>query len=204
MELTLKQRNVLDYIIEYIKKNRISPTLEEIGLKLGVSKETVHNHLKELEKKGAIERTRKARSIRIVAQNLGDGEFESADDSDAGIEIIGTVTAGSPVEANIVRQRVDFISGKRNASSHFALRVRGDSMIEEHIQGGDIVLVERKSSAQNGDLVVALVDNSQTTLKKYYIENGRVRLQPANSAMKPTFPKEVEIQGVVVGLMRKY
>lgn len=202
MYLTRRQRQMLDCIEQFIEGNGYSPTLEEIGLELGLSSPaTVHKHLQNLEAKGMIRRNwNHSRSLELTSKSKTKKSART-------LPLLGTVAAGVPIEAIEDRESVevpqDFIGSKET----YVLRVRGDSMIEDGIHDGDLIIVERRETADSGETVVALVDDSEATVKRFYREGqGMIRLQPANAAMEPmTFPAEsVAIQGVVVGLMRKY
>jgi repressor LexA len=159
----------------------------------------VHKHLTNLQEKGFIKRAwNRSRSVELVASRVGSRSIE--------LPLFGYVAAGRPIEAVPSAEPItvpeDFV-GKRKA---YVLRVRGDSMIDEQIRDGDFVIVEDRKSADNGEMVIALLGGSDVTLKKFYRDNGRVRLQPANPAMQPIVvePDHVQIQGVIIGVMRKY
>ncbi len=197
-----RQRQILDFLRQYIQANGSAPKLKDIASALGLSSlATVHEHLTTLERKGLIKRKiGKNRSIEIVGENLG---F-----SQEGIEvpIFGFIAAGAPIEPYTdpnatMSIPASFVSGKKRI---YILQVRGDSMIEEQIRDGDYVVVEQTETANDGDIVVALLDNGIATLKRFFKETTRVRLEPANSKMQPIFVKNVRIQGKVVGLIRRY
>lgn len=197
-----RQRQILDYISQYIQKTGFSPTLSEIARAISVhSLATVHEHLRTMEKKGIIQRTHgKIRSIEIsprIASNL-DKEFR--------LPVLGFIAAGQPIEPYTdpnVSMGIppSFITGNRRS---FILQVRGNSMTEDGILEGDYVVVEEQPLANNGDIVVAILENGFATLKRFYKEATRVRLEPANSQMSPIFAKNVRIQGKVVGVIRRY
>jgi repressor LexA len=201
MYLTRRQREMLDSIDAFIDENGYSPTLEEIGAALGLSSPaTVHKHLQNLEAKGLIRRNwNHSRSIELTP---------SAKKTAANmLPLLGAVAAGSPIEAiehpETVEVPREFVGKKET----YVLRVEGDSMIEDGIHDGDLIVVERRPTAQTGETVVALIDDGEATVKRFYREGkDKIRLQPANSAMKPMIYRQdqVQIQGVVVGLMRKY
>ena len=204
MPVTLyrRQRQIVDYISQYIQKYGSSPTLQEIADSLGVSSlATVHEHIATLVKKGAIKKYAGAvRGLELVDSALG----KIVD----GIElpILGMIAAGSPIDPITdpnakIKVSSSMLSGKKRS---FALQVRGDSMIEEGILDGDFVVIEEQTDAEDGDIVVALLDNGLATLKKFFREATRVRLEPANSTMRPIFAKNVTVQGKVVGLVRKF
>jgi repressor LexA len=198
--LTKRQREILDYLNAFIERHGYAPSLEEIGRQFGLSSlATVHKHLSNLQGKGFIRRAwNRSRSVEIVPAKTGGRSVELA--------LIGYVAAGMPIEAIAGHESIsvpeDFV-GKRDT---YVLRVRGDSMIDEQIRDGDYVIVEDRKTAENGETVVALLSGSDVTLKKFYRENGHVRLQPANPAMRPLVfhAEEVQVQGVVIGVMRKY
>jgi repressor LexA len=199
--LTKRQREILDYLNEFIQQHGYAPSLEEIGKKFALSSlATVHKHLTNLQEKGFIRRAwNRSRSVELLPSRSGGRAIE--------VPLLGYVAAGMPIEAVAGTESIaipeSLVSGKRDT---YVLRVRGDSMIDEQIRDGDWVVVEDRKSADNGEMVIALVGGQDATLKKFYKENGRVRLQPANPTMQPIFtdPDNVQIQGVVVGVMRKY
>jgi len=199
--LTKRQREILDYLNEFIQGHGYAPSLEEIGHRFSLSSlATVHKHLSNLQEKGFIRRAwNRSRSVELMP---GRGAGRAVE-----VPLLGYVAAGMPIEAVPGTESIAIpealISGRRDT---YVLRVRGDSMIDEQICDGDWVVVEDRKSADNGEMVIALVGGHEATLKKFYRENGRVRLQPANPAMEPIFvePDAVQIQGVVVGVMRKY
>jgi repressor LexA len=200
MALTRRQREVLDVIREFIDNKSYSPSLGEIGRALGLSSvATVHKHVSHLVQKGYVRRAwNQNRSIELV-------EPEGA--GVARLPLSGTIAAGQPLEAvetsESINVPVDMVRDSRNA---YVLRVQGESMIDEQIRDGDFVVVERREVAEPGDTVVALIEGSEATLKRFYPEGGHVRLQPANPQVKPiVIPADkVRIQGVVVGVLRKY
>jgi len=200
MAVTRRQKEVLDFLTDFTRRNEYSPSYEEIARGLGLkSLATVHKHITNLANKGLLQRSHnRSRSIDVLPPR---GRVRSAER----LPLVGKIAAGLPVEANEAADTISFSDfvGNREA---FALQVRGDSMRDEHIVDGDYVLVERTSVAREGEIVVALVQGSETTLKRYYIEGSTVRLQPSNSEMDPIFVplSQVSIQGKVLGLMRKY
>jgi repressor LexA len=201
LPLTKRQREILDYLTEFIQKNGYAPSLEEIGKRFGLSSlATVHKHLTNLQDKGFIKRAwNRSRSVEMVPTRNGSRAVE--------LPLLGYVAAGLPIEAIASSETIgvpeDFV-GKRDT---YVLRVRGDSMIDEQIRDGDFVVVEDRKTADNGEMVIALLRGTDVTLKTFFREPaGRIRLQPANQAMQPIYAQadEVQIQGVVVGVMRKY
>ena len=199
--LTKRQREILDYLNEFIQQHGYAPSLEEIGRRFALSSlATVHKHLTNLQEKGFIRRSwNRSRSVELLPSRGAGRAVE--------VPLLGYVAAGMPIEAVAGTESIAIpealLSGKRDT---YVLRVRGDSMIDEQIRDGDWVVVEDRKSADNGEMVIALVGGQDATLKKFFKENGRVRLQPANPTMSPIFVDldNVQIQGVVVGVMRKY
>ena len=197
-----KQRQILDFIKQFIQSNGSAPTLKQIAEAIDVSSlATVHEHLQSLEEKGLLKRKHgKNRCMELTdaSDSLSSDNFEAP--------ILGFIAAGSPIEPytdpnatmNIPSA---FVSGKKRT---YVLQVRGQSMIEDHINDGDFVVIEQTETARDGEIVVALLDNGMATLKRFFKEATRIRLQPANSTMQPIFVKNVRIQGRVVGLVRKY
>jgi repressor LexA len=193
-----RQRDILDFLRKFIAANGFAPTIREIAAGIGIkSPATIEEHLQTLEHKGVISRIRGKR--RAIAINPG----FSPKPHDS-IPIMGQIAAGEPIEAIEDRtDSVDFpVSG--DVDRHFALRVKGDSMIEDGIFDGDIVVIRKQNNCSNGEVVVALVDNNNATLKRLYHERNRIRLQPANSRLSPIYVHDVLIQGIVVGLVRRF
>ena len=199
MAITRRQKDVLDFISGFVERNGYSPSFEEIAVGLSLSSlATVHKHITNLQNKGMLQRTHnRSRSIDVVP-------VEARMRSGERLALVGRIAAGKPVEAMEVAESISLgdIVGNREA---FALEVRGDSMRDEHIVHGDFVLVEKTQQAREGEIVVALVDGSETTLKRYYLEGKMVRLQPSNMEMDPIYvaAERVAIQGRVLGIMRK-
>ncbi|MEO8026869.1 MAG: transcriptional repressor LexA [Bryobacteraceae bacterium] len=207
MALTNRQKEVLDFLAGFVEKNGYSPSYEEIaeGLSLA-SLATVHKHVLALESKHYVKRSfNQSRSLEVAAKYLQEQRRASGQHS-LEIPLLGRIAAGSPVEAIAGTETLDFGDFTGDPDT-YALQVRGESMIEDHICDGDYVLVERTSRVQEGDIIVALVDGAETTLKRWYLEPGeRVRLQPANAAMAPIYidRSQLEIQGKVLAVLRKY
>jgi repressor LexA len=200
LPLTKRQREILDYLDEFIQQHGYAPSLEEIGRRFSLSSlATVHKHLTNLQEKGFIRRAwNRSRSVELVPSRSGGRAVE--------LPLLGFVAAGAPIEAVAGNETIavpETLAGKRDS---YVLRVKGSSMIDEQIRDGDLVIVEDRKTADNGEMVIALIDGLDVTLKKFYRENGRVRLQPANPAMQPLVlpADQVQVQGVVVGVMRKY
>lgn len=200
LSLTPKQLEVLRYFRDYFAKHGLAPTLEEAAGDLGVSKITVREHLTHLQGKGAIARNKaRARSVQILYD---------PDDPTAGepfVSILGTIAAGAPIEVIEDPEPIHVTELIPADDDVYLLRVRGKSMIEDHIEDGDLVVVRSSNTARNGEVVVAIVDGEDATLKRFYREDGnRIRLQPSNSDMDPIFPEHVEIRGVVEGVIRRF
>jgi repressor LexA len=198
--LTKRQKQILSFIDESIRKNGYAPSLHEISEHFKLhSISTIHKHLVHLEEGGLIKRrSNRARAIEVVHTEQ---KPEARD-----VPLQGLIAAGAPVEAvrgnELVAVPEDMI-GRRDV---YLLKVRGESMVDEQIRDGDYVVIERRTEPRNGEVVVALLDGERATLKKFYREEQQIRLQPASPTMKPILVPEdrVVIQGVVVGLLRKY
>jgi repressor LexA len=199
MGYTMKQRDLLEFVSRYQREHGVSPTLEEIGDTLGVTRVTAFQHVRALQRKGAVrQEPRSARSLEIL-----DPAFQPT----AGIPILGTIAAGAPIEAVEAPEPFAEDDLFPSRGDHYLLRVRGDSMIEDHIADGDLVLVERRSDARDGDTVVAILEGEGTeeaTLKRYYREAGGVRLEPRNRRLAPLRVPRCEIRGIVRGVLRRY
>ena len=200
LPLTKRQREILDYLNEFIQQHGYAPSLEEIGRRFNLSSlATVHKHLTNLQEKGFIRRAwNRSRSVEVVPTRAGGRAVE--------LPLLGFVAAGAPIEAVAGNETIAVPEGLVGKRDSYVLRVKGDSMIDEQIRDGDFVIVEDRKSADNGEMVIALVGGLDVTLKKFYRENGKVRLQPANPSMQPIMvdADRVQVQGVVVGVMRKY
>ncbi|HEX5054637.1 MAG TPA: transcriptional repressor LexA [Planctomycetota bacterium] len=203
--LTEKQIRVLRYFRDYRRERGIAPTLDEAAHALGVSKITIHEHLNQLTRKGAIHRDRaKARAVAILHD-------PDATDAPAGpsavptVPLIGVIAAGRPIEALEDREDLSLTELVPTGDRIYLLRVRGKSMIDDHIDDGDLVVVERRETAENGDIVVAILEGEEATLKRFYREsNGTIRLQPANDTMEPIYTTRVQVRGVVRGVIRRF
>jgi repressor LexA len=203
--LTEKQIRVLRYFRDYRREKGIAPTLDEAARALGVSKITIHEHLNQLTKKGAIHRDRaKARAVAILHDPDASDE-PLRRESIPTIPLVGRIAAGRPIEALEEREEVRLTDLVPTGDCMYLLRVRGKSMIDDHIDDGDLVVVERRETANDGDIVVAILEDEEATLKRFYREsNGMVRLQPANSDMAPIFTSRVQLRGVVRGVIRRF
>jgi repressor LexA len=202
MPLTKRQKEILDFLQAFLEENGYPPSFEEIARHFGyTSLATVHEHLENLRQKGYIRKSYNAsRSIELVPTGMSVGAVE--------LPLLGRVAAGIPIEAIVDEETVavpeDFLA---RSGRHYVLRVHGDSMIDEQIRDGDYIIVNARNTAQNGEMVVALVHGEAATVKKFYREaDGHIRLQPANVSMRPMHfgPDEVAIQGIVVGVIRRY
>jgi len=208
MALTKRQKEVLDFIADFVEENGYSPSYEELaqGLKLA-SLATVHKHIQALESRSYLRRMfNQSRSIEVSAKYVQERRKNRQTVRSNEVPLAGRIAAGSPVEAIEGQDTLQFadFAGKGDT---FALQVSGESMIEDHIMSGDYVLVERTQQANDGEIVAALVGGRETTLKRLYHEpSGRIRLQPANANMQPILvdAAEVQIQGRVLAVLRKY
>ncbi len=206
MALTKRQKQVLDFIANFVDENGYCPSYEEIarGLELA-SLATVHKHISVLETKSYLKRGfNQSRSLELSPKYLQDQRRTKP--AAAEVPLLGRIAAGSPVESIEQRETLNF-ADFAGTGNNFALEVRGNSMIDDHICDGDFILLERVAQARDGDIVVALVAGSETTLKRLYREPGdMIRLQPANSALKPIVvpARDVQIQGRLLAVLRKY
>lgn len=197
-----RQRQILDFIKQHIESTGSAPTLRQIADALNVSSlATVHEHLQTLEQKGLIKREHgKTRAIQLLDEKF------NPEKKSITVPILGFIAAGSPLEPYTdpnatIDIAPSFTTGDKRV---YVLQVRGDSMIEEQIRDGDYVVVQEQETAHNGEIVVALLPNGMATLKRFYKETTRIRLEPANSTMSPIFAKDVKIQGKCVGVIRKF
>ena len=199
-KLTKRQRQVLDFVTSFEEANGYSPSYREIGDRLGLSSPaTIHEHIKALEEKGFLKTDfNQARSIELI--KIKPNWAQAVE-----LALAGLITAGEPIEAvedsETIAVPADFVTDSVNS---YVLKVKGESMIEEGILDGDYVVVERNPSPANGDVVVALLNNAYATLKKFYRETNRIRLQPANSSMSPIYVQDLIVQGVVKAVIRKF
>jgi repressor LexA len=201
VHLTRRQKEILDYLGRYIERRGYAPTIEEIGEHFGLSSlATVHKHLTNLQEKGLVKRAwNRSRALELVPTRV---EVKAVE-----LPLLGRVAAGTPIEAVQSTETIfvpEDMVGRRDT---YVLQVKGDSMIDEQIRDGDYVIVEDRQSARDGEMVIALLEGENVTLKKLYRErDGRIRLQPANSTLKPLFvdARSLKIQGVVIGVLRRY
>ena len=202
MSLTKRQREILTYLANYSEDHGYAPSFEEIATQFNYnSLATVHEHLTNLERKGYIKRAyNESRGIELVPSDVLPRAMA--------LPLLGTVAAGLPIEAIQMPESIgvpeDLV---RRGGNHYVLRVRGNSMIDEQIRDGDFVIVHEKNTADNGEMVIALIDGTSATVKKFFRErDGRIRLQPANDSMDPIYVHEndISIQGIVVGVLRRF
>ena len=197
MHLTKRQREIYEYLKDHIRSRGYAPSIAEIGKQFHLSSPaTVHKHLKHLEEKGLIRKQQNlSRAIEIIPESGNTLSYH----------VLGEIAAGKPIEALDQREVIDLLPNTGDKDI-FVLRVKGNSMIEDHIQNGDYVIVERRNVAENGETVVALIDNDRVTLKRFYREGDRIRLQPSHPNMKPIFVREGDfaVQGVVISVLRKF
>lgn len=196
--LTKRQAEILSYIRRYVEENGYAPSYREIGQHFGLSSTaTIAGHIDSLKEKGYIfHEENLARSVQL-------NPFNVQDEGTGLIPLLGSIAAGKPIEAIANPETID-IPRDMMGNNVFALKVKGESMVEDGIMDGDYIIVESGNTARNGDIVVALVDDNYVTLKRFYKEKDHIRLQPANSAMRPILLKQVAIQGKVRGLIRRF
>ena len=199
--LTKKQREILDFVTSFADDHGYAPSFEEIADRFGyTSLATVHEHLENLRAKGYIRKGyNESRSIEVVPSEMRLTAVP--------VPLMGDVAAGEPIEAIADQETVAVPEEMLGRGEHYVLRVNGNSMIEEQIRDGDYLVVKQRETAENGEMVVALVDQESATVKKFYREKGgQVRLQPANEAMEPMFfgADRIMVQGIVVGVIRRY
>jgi repressor LexA len=207
MAITKRQREVYDFIHDFVQQHGYSPSFEEIGGGLGLSSlATVHKHVSNLERKGLLKRDyNRSRSIDVLPARGLLRKHPKPAPPEFSLPLLGRIAAGQPIEA--VQQGETISLGDITRSKDvFVLQVKGQSMKDEHIVDGDYVLVEKSENARDGEIVVALVEGSDATLKRLYREGVKIRLQPSNSEMDPIVvpAKSVQVQGRVIGVLRKY
>ena len=197
--VTPRQLEILRFIRDFRERQGYSPTMQEIGDRMKLTKVTIFEHVGALERKGLLLRGAKysARSLQI------NPDFRFADERPAALPLVGLIAAGQPLEAIENRETLDLGSVFRGPGELFALRVTGNSMIDEQIRDGDYVICEKRDQPRDGETVVAVLDGGEATLKKFYREKARIRLQPANPDFKPIYVRSVSIQGVVIGVLRR-
>jgi repressor LexA len=211
MNLTPKQLEIAKFIVDYRDRKGLAPTLEEIAQELGVSKITVYEHVAQLEKKGALTK-QKYQSRSLVVHPELRAELKERAAGGAGraeeryvLPLLGRIAAGQPIEAiEQPGEEIDLADMVRRDRASYVLRVKGNSMVDDGIRSGDYVIVENRNWASNGEMVVAVLEGNEATLKRYYKEGDRIRLQPANAELAPIYVDRCEIRGVVVGVLRKY
>lgn len=201
MHLTRRQKQILDFVTRHLQKRGYAPTLEEIGEHFGLSSlATVHKHLVNLQAKGLIKReNNRSRALELVPTPARVRAVE--------VPLLGRVAAGAPIEAVPASESICIPEDMLGRGETYVLQVKGDSMIEEQIRDGDYVVVDGRRTVRDGEMVIALLDGERATLKKLYRERGgKVRLQPANARMAPIVVDHgsLEIQGVVIGVLRRY
>ena len=203
MFFTKKQLDILRFLRDFRNEHAVSPTLEEVAESFSVSKVTIFEHLRKLEEKGAIRRRKAyARGIEILHDpDLPEERGLPAESLE--FPVLGRIRAGSPLEAIEDRETISLSELIPHGHNHYLLRVVGDSMIEDHIQDGDFVIVEKRAVANNGEMVVGVLEDNEATLKRFYREKGRFRLQPSNPNYPPIYTETLEIRGVVVGVIRQ-
>ncbi len=208
MALTRRQKQVYDFISSFVDRNGYSPSFEEIAEGLGLnSLATVHKHISNLEDKQLLRRDyNRSRSIDLLKpRGRMKQSLAVAAESNMSLPLLGRIAAGRPLEAVENPESIS-LSDFTRSKEVYVLQVKGESMQDEHILDGDYVLVEKADAARDGDIVVALVDGSDATLKRLYVEGGKVRLQPSNANMQPIIVPagSVQVQGRVIGVLRKY
>ncbi len=202
MNLTPRQTDVIVAIRNYRHLHGYAPTMQELADQLGTSKVTIFEHVGALEKKRVLRRDKhKARSLELVGDERLPDESRSTK-----LPLLGSIAAGSPIEAIENREELDLETMFHAKAGVYVLKVRGESMIEDHLCDGDFVVIERRETARNGEQVVALLDSGEATLKRFYREGNKIRLQPANSSMQPRLvdADRCKVQGVVIGVVRSY
>jgi len=209
MALTKRQRQIYDYIADFVSRNGYSPSFEEIGDGMGLSSlATVHKHISNLEKKGLLKRDyNRSRSIDVIPPkgSMKKAMATAAAASPLELPLLGRIAAGRPIEA-VENPETLSLSDFTSSKDVYVLKVMGESMQDEHIVEGDYVIVEKAESARNGEIVVAVVNHDDATLKRIYHEGENTRLQPSNAKMQPIIvpSRSVQVQGRVIGVLRKY
>ena len=208
----LRKQRIIDYIAATVRESGYPPSVREIAAAVGLaSTSAVHHHLSALEKEGLLERdATQSRAIRLTPAAMLSGRSGSdvlarpSEPAGASIPVIGEIAAGGPIEAYQDASETVTVPDLINTGANtYVLRVRGDSMVDAHIMDGDLVVIREQQSARDGDIVVAQVEENSVTLKRFFKERDRVRLQPANEAYEPQFYDDVRIQGKLVGVIRR-
>lgn len=204
MYLTKRQKEIYDFIKSFSRQNGFAPSIDEIRRQFGLnSVATVHKHLKFLENKKVIRREPNQRRAIELVPSPDIFRMDSVQ-----VPFLGIIAAGHPIEAIAGEEKITIPEEFLGEGETYVLRVKGNSMIDEQICDGDFVIVENRKTPRNGEVVVALIDRNEVTLKKYYDEGDRIRLQPANPDMDPIYISKgsgsLEIQGIVIGILRKY
>ncbi len=196
--MTKRQKQILEFFRSYSDEHGIAPTLEEAAQHFGLNKVTVFGHVAELERKGVLARAKRgiSRGLRIV-------DADPAPQESAGVSVLGRIAAGAPIEALEEPEVFDWNALTPEGAGIYALRVAGDSMIDDGIHDGDLVLIEPRKQAESGETVVAILPGEVATLKRYYPIPGGARLVPANASLQPVEVKDLEIRGVLVGVVRQ-
>jgi len=206
--LTARQQEIWNFLVEYVDRHGYPPTVREIGDQVGLaSPSTVHAHLANLERAGLLRRDpTKPRALELIGRERREPEAASSDDHDvARLPLIGEIAAGGPLLAE--QSIEDYVPMPASTKGDFLLRVKGESMLDAGILDGDLVIVQRAQDARNGEIVVALAGDDESadeaTVKTFYREGGRIRLQPENASMEPIYAQHVQILGRVVGVFRE-
>jgi repressor LexA len=208
----LRRQRIIEYIADRVRRSGYPPSVREIAAAVGLaSTSAVHHHLSALERDGLLERdATQSRALRLrPAATLATGSgadllSRGPDPAGRSFPVLGEIAAGGPIEAyQEASQRVSVPDLINTSSDTYLLRVRGDSMVDAHIMDGDLVVIRQQQTAQDGDIVVAQVEENAVTLKRFFRERGRVRLQPANERYEPQYYADVRIQGKLVGVIRR-
>lgn len=204
--LTRRQRQILDFYRAYTQEHGISPTLEEVAQSFGVNKVTIFGHVSELERKNHLSRAAKgiSRGLQLVDEIEAEVDEQESAPSPTCVSVLGCIAAGSPIETLEDPEQLDLADLLPRDRDVYALRVRGDSMIEDGVHDGDVVLVERRNHARDGEMVVAVLPDEEATLKRIYKEGRRWRLQPSHPTLEPIYTPSVEVRGVVIGVVRRF
>jgi repressor LexA len=204
--LTRRQRQILDFYRDYSQRHGISPTLEEVAVNFGVNKVTIFGHVAELERKGVLSRAARgiSRGLQLVDSSAEAEDTGAGSGSATRVLVLGNIAAGRPIETVEHPEELDLGDLLPRDRDVYALRVRGDSMIDDGVHDGDIVLVERRDQARDGEMVVAVLPDEQATLKRIYRDGARWRLQPSHPTLAPIYSDDVEVRGRVIGVVRRF